>query len=77
MCWITRKKTGKVVGRDVPEDSVDVYLSTLPAGVYAIEDSDGNELNEVKVRAGCVEYAKCHGPKPEDSVVSTGAVVVV
>ena len=75
MFWVTRKLTGKVVGWNVPEDSIDVYLSCLPTGVYALEDSDGNELNEVKVRAGRVEYAKCYGPKPEESVVSTGAVV--
>jgi hypothetical protein len=77
MFWVTRKLTGKVVGRNVSEDSIDVYLSVLPAGVYAIEDSDGNELNEVRVRAGRVEYAKCYGPVPEATVVSTGAVVTV
>jgi len=73
MFWVTRKLTGKVVGRDVPEDSIDTYLACLPAGVYAIEDSDGNELNEVKVRAGRIEYANCYGPKPEETVVSTPA----
>lgn len=56
MFYVTRKLTGKVVGRMVPEDTIETYLSVLPAGVYAIEDSDGNELNEVRVRAGCVEY---------------------
>jgi hypothetical protein len=74
MFWVTRKLTEKVVGRNVPEDSIDTYLSCLPAGVYAIEDSDGNELNEVKVRAGRVEYAKCYGPKP---VVATEAGTAV
>jgi hypothetical protein len=72
MFWVTRKLTGKVVGRRIPEDSLETYLAVLPAGVYAIEDSDGNELNEVKVRAGRVEYAKCYGPKPE---LSTAPVV--
>jgi hypothetical protein len=77
MFWIVRKLTGKVVGRKVSEDSIDVYLSVLPAGVYGIEDSDGNELNEVRVRAGHVEYKHCYGPVPEATVVSTGAVVTV
>lgn len=66
MFWITRKATQKVVGRDVPEGSLDLYLSTLPTGVYSVEDSDGNELNEVRVRAGRVEYKECNGPHPAD-----------
>ena len=75
MFWVTRKMTGKVVGRDVLEDSIDMYLSTLPTGIYALEDSDGNELNEVRVRAGRVEYKHCYGPKPEAMVISTGSIV--
>jgi len=45
--------TGKVVGRNVPQDSLEVYLSTLPSGVYGVEDSDGKE-REVTVKAGRV-----------------------
>jgi hypothetical protein len=54
MFWVTRKMTGKVVGRNVPEELLGVYLSTLPTGVYALEDSDGNEVREVTVKAGRV-----------------------
>lgn len=64
MFWVTRKATGKVVGWDVPEESIDLYLSTLPTGVYAIEDSDGNELNLVTVKRGRVEFKDCYGPVP-------------
>ncbi len=75
MLYVTRKSTGKIVGRNVAEDSLDVYLSTLPTGVYSLEDSDGNELNEITVKKGRVVYRDCNGPRPEDTVVSTGAVV--
>ena len=54
MFWVTRKMTGKVVGRNVPQDSLDAYLSNLPTGVYALEDSDGNEVRQVTVKAGRV-----------------------
>jgi hypothetical protein len=50
--FVTRKKTGKVVGRNVPQDSLDAYLSALPSGVYRVEDSEGNEVREVTVKAG-------------------------
>ena len=53
MFRVTRKMTGKVVGRNVPQDSLEVYLSTLPSGVYGVEDSDGKE-REVTVKAGRV-----------------------
>ena len=56
MFYVTRKLTGKVVGRNVSEESLDTYLSTLPTGVYGLEDSDGNELNEITVKAGRVVY---------------------
>jgi len=77
MFWITRKATGKVVGRSVPEESLDTYLRTLPTGVYAVEDSDGNELNEVRVRAGCIEYKECYGPVPEATILPNDSVVTV
>ena len=52
MFWVTRKMTGKVVGRNVPEESLEAYLSTLPSGVYGVEDSDGQRSQEVTVKAG-------------------------
>jgi hypothetical protein len=57
MFWVTRKKTGKVVGRNVPQESLEAYLSTLPSGVYGVEDSDGKEAREVTVKAGRVSFA--------------------
>ena len=60
MYWVTRKMTGKVVGRNVPQDSLDAYLSTLPSGVYGVEDSEGNEVREVTVKAGRVSFAVNH-----------------
>jgi len=54
MFRVTRKLSGKVVGRNVPQDSLDAYLSSLPSGVYGVEDSDGNEVREVTVKAGRV-----------------------
>jgi hypothetical protein len=77
MFWITRKATGKVVGRSVPEESLDLYLRTLPSGVYGVEDSDGNELNEVLVRSGRVEYKHCNGSVPEATILPNGSVVTV
>jgi hypothetical protein len=68
MCyWVTRKMTGRVVGRNVPDSSLDTFLSVLPTGCYGIEDVDGNEITFAVVRKGCVEY---HG-------VLIGAVVLV
>ncbi len=53
MYWVTRKMTGKIVGRNVPHDALEAYLSTLPSGVYGVEDSQGNE-REVTVKSGRV-----------------------
>jgi hypothetical protein len=53
MYWVTRKMTGKIVGRNVPQEALEAYLSTLPSGVYGVEDSQGNET-EVTVKAGRV-----------------------
>jgi hypothetical protein len=75
MFYITRKATGKVCGRNVSEDSLDLVLSAMPTGVYGVEDSDGNELNVATVRAGRVTYRDCFGPRPEELVLSNGAVV--
>jgi hypothetical protein len=75
MFWITRKMTGKCVGRNVSAESLELVLSVLPAGVYGIEDSDGNELNVAVVKRGRVEYRDCYGPRPEETVLSNGAVV--
>jgi hypothetical protein len=49
---ITRKMTGKVVGRDVPVVQLDLILSNLPAGVYGIENADGAELTTATVKSG-------------------------
>lgn len=56
MFWIIRKMTGKLVGRNVAKDSLDVVLSAMPPGVYGIEDSDGNEINVATVKHGRVRY---------------------
>ena len=56
MFWIVRKATEKLVGRGVSEDSLDLFLAVLPAGVYGIEDSDGNDINLAIVKRGRVEY---------------------
>lgn len=77
MFYVTRKATGKVAGRNVPEDSLELFLSVLPAGVYAVEDSDGNELNLATVQRGRVAYKDCYGPQPEATVLSNGTVVTV
>jgi hypothetical protein len=61
MYYITRKLTGKIVGRDVAEDSLDLVLANLPAGVYGVEDSDGKELNVATVRAGRVVFQTGEG----------------
>jgi len=51
MYWVTRKMTGKIVGRNVPQEALEAYLSTLPSGVYGVEDSQGKET-EVTVKSG-------------------------
>jgi len=55
--YITRKLTGRVVGQDVPEATVDLYLSCLPTGVYGLENDYGIEVAEVRVRRGKVSYS--------------------
>jgi hypothetical protein len=70
-----RKATEKAVARNVREESLDTVLSSLPTGVYGLEDSDGNELNIVTVKKGRVEYKECNGPRPVDTVLPGGAVV--
>jgi len=77
MFWVTRKATGKVVGHNVAEESLELLLSVLPTGVYSIEDSDGNELNVATVKRGRVAFRDCYGPQPEATVLSNGAVVTV
>lgn len=54
MYYVTRKARGKVVGRNVSDDSLDLFLSVLPTGVYGIEDSAGNEIALATVRKGRV-----------------------
>jgi hypothetical protein len=52
MLNITRKATGKLVGRKVTEDTLELFLSVLPAGVYSVEDLAGNELDLITVKGG-------------------------
>lgn len=47
---ISRKKTGKVVGVDVPVGSLATYLSVLPDGVYSVETDSGAEIAEAAVK---------------------------
>jgi len=51
---VVRKATGKLVGQNVPERNLDLYLACLPAGAYGIEDSDGIELALATVCKGKV-----------------------
>ncbi len=57
MFQVTRKMSGKVVGRNVPQESLEAHLSAMPSGVYGLEDSDGNEVNQATVKAGRVSFA--------------------
>lgn len=75
MFYVRRKMTEKLVGKRVSEEGLELFLSILPTGVYSVEDSDGNEVNVATVRRGVVEYRDCYGPRPEDEVLSNGAVV--
>jgi len=59
MFWVTRKATGKVVGRNVPEATLELFLSVLPAGVYGVENADGVELTLATVKRGRDEFADC------------------
>lgn len=77
MFWIIRKATEKLVGRHVSEECLELFLSTLPTGVYGVEDCDGNEINLATVKRGRVEFRDCFGPKPEDMVLSNGVTVAV
>ena len=57
MFFITRKLTGQIVGRNVAPELLELVLCSLPTGAYAVEDSDGRELNLATVKRGRVEYA--------------------
>jgi hypothetical protein len=57
MFFITRKSTGQVVGRDVAPELLELVLSNLPTGTYAVEDSDGRELHLATVKRGRVTFA--------------------
>ena len=62
MFYVIRKMTGKVVGRKIPDDSLELYLRVLPSGVYGIENSDGNEVAEATVCNGCATFKVQFGP---------------
>ena len=51
---IVRKATEKVVGRNVPDANVQLYLACLPTGVYSLENSDGVEIAVATVSRGKV-----------------------
>lgn len=51
---ITRKMTGRVVGMDIPVEQLTLVLGSMPRGVYSVDDNNGNECAEAKVRAGNV-----------------------
>ena len=58
MFRILRKMTGKVVARNVPEESLESHLSALPPGVYGIEDSGGNEVSIATVKCGKLAWGR-------------------
>ncbi len=53
---IVRKATGKRVARVARPGDIQLVLLTLPAGVYGIENADGNEVAVVAVKAGRVKF---------------------
>ncbi len=54
---IVRKATGKRVARVATVDELEATLPSLPAGVYSVENSDGDEIAVATVKAGCVTFA--------------------
>ena len=58
MFSIKRKATGKVVARVDRERWLEAVLWNMPNGVYAIEDSRGNEIRAAVVRGGRITFAK-------------------
>jgi hypothetical protein len=54
--FVTRKTDGYVVGRDIPEYALDLYLAHLPRGVYDVETREGLVLKTAIVKGGRVVY---------------------
>ena len=59
MFYVRRKATGKLYAEVGRADWLDTVLWNLPTGVYAIEDSEGTEVNTAIVKQrGNVSYVK-------------------
>lgn len=51
---VVRKATGRMVGANVPEERLELYLACLPPGVYGIENAEGAETALATVCKGKV-----------------------
>jgi hypothetical protein len=54
---IIRKATGKRVTRVRSVVELETTLAVLPAGVYSVENNEGDEVAVATVRAGRVTFA--------------------
>jgi hypothetical protein len=54
---IIRKATEKRVGRVATVEELELTLAVLPAGVYSVENNDGDEIAVATVRNGKVAFA--------------------
>ena len=54
---IIRKATGKRVGRVGTVAELETTLAVLPAGVYGVENSEGDEIAVATVCKGKVTFA--------------------
>ncbi len=53
---IVRKATEKRVGTVKSVEELELTLTVLPAGVYSVENADGDEVAVATVRAGKVTF---------------------
>jgi len=51
---VVRKATSRMVGVNVPEERLELYLACLPPGVYSIENAEGAETALAMVCKGKV-----------------------
>ena len=61
MLSIIRKATGKQVAEVEEGHWLETVLACLPSGVYGVEDSEGNEVNQATVKAGRVSFSNATG----------------
>ena len=54
---IIRKATEKRVGRVSTVEELELTLAVLPAGVYSVENNEGDEIAVATVRNGKVAFA--------------------